>query len=87
MSSVLAGYSPRKASSLRMLESSRIPMLFIHGDDDHFVGTYMLDACFSAKESGGKEKLLIRDAGHGEAYLRDPQRYFTVLRDFLSRYV
>ena len=87
MSSVLAGYSPRKASSLRMLGSSRIPMLFIHGDDDHFVGTYMLDACFSAKESGGKEKLLIRDAGHGEAYLRDPQRYFTVLRDFLSRYV
>lgn len=87
MSSVLAGYSPRKASSLRMLGSSRIPMLFIHGDDDHFVGTYMLDACFSAKESGGREKLLIRDAGHGEAYLRDPQRYFTVLRDFLSRYV
>ena len=87
MSSILAGYSPRKASSLRMLSSSRIPMLFIHGDDDHFVGTYMLDICFSVKVSGEKEKLLIRDAGHGEAYLRDPQVYFTVLRDFLSRYV
>lgn len=87
MSKVIAGYTPKEASSLDMLSSSRIPMLFIHGDDDNFVGTYMLDICYNAKIEGEKEKLLIEDAGHGEAYLRNPELYFTTVRNFLADYV
>ena len=70
-----------------MLSESEIPMLFIHGDDDHFVGTYMLDICFDAKRNGDKEKLLVPDAGHGEAYLREPELYFDTVHEFISRYV
>ena len=85
LSSLIAGYSPRKASSLGMLEKSTIPMLFIHGSDDHFVGTYMLERNFTAKTHGSKEKLLVQDAGHGESYLRDPELYFSTVADFLDR--
>lgn len=82
-SRLLAGYSPRKASSLEMLKRSALPMLFIHGDDDHFVSTYMLDENYGACK-GKKEKLLIHDAGHAEAYLREPELYFSTVRKFLE---
>ena len=87
MSRIIAGYSPKEASSLKMLRKSRIPMLFIHGGDDNFVGTYMLDINYEAKINGEKQKLLIEDAGHGEAYLRDPERYFMAVRKFIFPYV
>ena len=87
MSRIIAGYSPKEASSLKMLRKSRIPMLFIHGGDDNFVGTYMLDINYEAKINGEKQKLLIEDAGHGEAYLRDPERYFRAVRKFIFPYL
>lgn len=87
MSKIITGYTPKEASSLDMLGKSEIPMLFIHGDDDNFVGTYMLDICYDAKTKGDKEKLLVPDAGHGEAYLREPELYFSTVHEFISRYV
>ena len=34
-----------------------------------------------------KEKLLIPDAGHGEAYTRDPETYFSTVRAFVEKYI
>lgn len=87
ISRIVTGYTPKEASSLEMLASSTIPMLFIHGDDDSFVGTYMVDICYDAKTKGEKEKLLIPDAGHGEAYTRDPETYFSTVRAFVEKYI
>ena len=84
-SRIIAGYTPKEASSLRMLKKSELPMLFIHGGSDHFVSTSMLDECFQAKIKGWKEKLIIPDAGHAEAYLRDPQLYFSTIRNFIEK--
>ncbi len=85
-SKLFAGYSPKEASSIKALKASSIPILFIHGDSDHFVGTYMLELNYSAKQ-GEKEKLLIHDAGHAEAYLREPELYFSTLKAFLSNFM
>ncbi len=85
MSRCLAGYSPKTASSLKMLEKSKVPMLFIHGGDDNFVGTYMLSENFKAKIYGNKEIFTIEDAGHGEAYLRDPEEYFKRIHSFIEK--
>lgn len=81
-----AGYTPQQASSVEMLKKSAIPMLFIHGGDDHFVGSYMLDINYNAK-NGKKEKLLIPDAGHAESYLREPTVYFSTLKAFLMKFM
>ena len=86
-SSIIAGYSPRKASSIGMLGKSSVPMLFIHGSDDSFVGTYMLSLCYEAKRNGEKEKLSVKGAGHGESYLVDPELYFSRVKTFLSRFL
>ena len=62
-------------------------MLFIHGENDSFVPFEMLDKVYAAKTQGEKEKLVIKDAGHAEAYLRDPQTYFSTAFDFLNKYL
>ncbi len=80
---IAAGYTPREASSIRMLGRSKLPMLFLHGGDDSFVSTSMLTRCFEAKKEGYKEKRIIPDAGHAEAYVRDPAGYFTAIHGFL----
>lgn len=82
-----ASYSFKEASSLKRLAKSTEPMLFIHGENDSFVPFEMLDKVYAAKTQGEKEKLVIKDAGHAEAYLRDPQTYFSTAFDFLNKYL
>ena len=82
-----ASYSFKEASSLKRLENSTKPMLFIHGKEDSFVPFDMLDKVYAAKTQGEKEQLIVEDAGHAESYLRDPQTYFTTAFNFLNKYL
>lgn len=82
---IRAGFSFRKASSLKQLEKTELPMLFVHGGADSFVGTYMLDECFAAHK-GTKRKLLVPDAGHAEAYARDPELFERTVGAFLDKF-
>lgn len=82
-----ASYSFKEASSLDRLAASTKPMLFIHGENDSFVPFEMLDEVFAAKTHGDKEKLVIKDAGHAEAYLREPETYFETAINFLEKYL
>ena len=61
-------------------------MLFIHGDNDNFVKSEMLNPLYEASK-GPKEKLLIKGAGHGEAKLRDPDTYFLAVFNFIEEYL
>jgi len=60
--------------------------LFIHGDEDNFVPSWMgrrnFEACTSEKYF-----LLVSEAGHAESYHKDPERYESCVRDFLKKYV
>ena len=80
------GYEFKAASSLEQVKKSTVPMLFIHGSDDRFVFTDMLEPLYQACASE-KEKLLIEGAGHGEARLRDPKRYYDTVFEFIDRYI
>ena len=87
MARIKAGYSIRKASSIEQLKKTDIPMLFIHGGNDKFVRTSMLDENFNAKLRGPKEKLIVEGAGHGESEVVDPELYYRTIEGFLSGYV
>jgi len=81
-----AGYSFAEASALKQVEKNTKPMLFIHGDRDIFVPTsmvYELYACCRTE----KQLLLISGAGHGDAYLTDPQTYTRELTTFIGTYM
>lgn len=80
------GWDFREASALRQVARCRLPMLFIHGDADTFVPTWMGDSLFAAKP-GVKEMWKVPGAGHATSYLMFPDKYTEKVRTFVSRYL
>ena len=83
---IKAGYSLKKASCIKQIKKSKIPILFIHGDKDKFVPFYMLDKLYNSATCP-KEKLVIKNAGHAEAQIIDPEKYWHTVRKFIKRYI
>ncbi len=83
---IKAHYDIKKASSVEQLRKAEVPVLFIHGADDHFVKTEMVYKCFDAKTNGDKDLLIVKGAGHGESATTAPDLYYGKIADFLSHY-
>lgn len=83
---VRAGYWIKDADSIKQLQKSTTPTLFIHGDEDTFVPSYMLDEVYEAANVP-KEKLLIPDAGHGGAASENPETYWSTVDAFVGKYI
>ena len=66
------------------LKHSKVPVLIIHGEEDGFVPCDMGRVCYESCASPKKKFHTIPGAGHGLAYLTDPQNYLTVAGDFFS---
>ncbi|MBQ6809281.1 MAG: alpha/beta hydrolase [Clostridia bacterium] len=80
-----AGYGLKDYSTLEALKTNKLPVLFIHGGKDTFVPTEMglrnYEACTSEKEL-----VLVDDAGHGESFLKDPEKCKVALKNFLEKH-
>lgn len=74
----LEEYTPLEA-----MKTSKIPIIFFHGEDDDFVPCHMsqdvYDACTSPKQI-----VTIPKAGHGLVYLVDNDCYFKSVVEFFS---
>src|SRR5260370_24679698 len=80
-----AGYTFGEASVLAQVKKTRKPILFIHGGEDTFVPTTMLDPLYEAS-NGPKEKCIIPSAGHGLAYATDVAVYRQRVSAFLEKF-
>lgn len=78
------GWSFRQASSLRQVAKSIKPMLFIHGDADTYVPTWMVYPLYEAK-NGMKDLWLVPEATHAVSYDMYPQEYTERVRAFLAK--
>ena len=81
-----AGYTLGEASALDQVAKSKTPMLFIHGDNDTFVPSTMLNNVYEAA-NGPKQKLLVEGAGHGEAESVAGELYWETIQHFLETYM
>jgi pimeloyl-ACP methyl ester carboxylesterase len=81
-----AGFSFKEASSVGQLKKSRVPTLFIHGTEDEFVPSYMLEENYEAAACE-KQKLAVTGAGHGLSSEVDPQLYWSTVDSFIARYM
>ncbi len=79
-----AGYFLGEASSVKQLKKTRLPILFIHGEDDSFVPFFMLDQVYDAS-AGVKEKYTVPGAKHGQAAMVAGDEYWDTVFDFLYR--
>lgn len=80
------GYDLRDASPLKAVADSRVPTLFIHGDEDKMIDVAMSYELFEAAACE-KELFIVEGAGHAQAQDKDPEVYYGRIEDFLSRYL
>lgn len=72
-------------STLEALGRCRVPVLFVHGTDDHFVPVEMTYENYKAC-AAPKELLIVPGAGHGMSYLTERARYERTLKDFWRKW-
>ena len=72
------------SSALEAVRHTRIPILLIHGEADHFVPCEMSREIHAANPDM-TELHTFPDAGHGLSFLVDPERYETLVTSFSER--
>ena len=80
---LLGGFGLDQWSTVRAVAETTRPILFFHGEEDHFVPKEMTEAAYRACRS---EKTLLEfpGAGHGLSYMADTPRYLAALRTFFD---
>jgi len=71
------------AAPIEVVDKIKVPVLFIHGDDDGLVPFEMVDRLFD-KATAPKEKFVVEGAGHADAKRKNPAAYFDKVFTFLT---
>lgn len=72
-------------SPLESVKHSKVPILFIHGEDDDFVPTHMVGKLYNAC-STEKDLLIVSGAGHACSYEKNSEIYEEKLKEFFAKY-
>ena len=80
------GWSFHEASALEQVKKCALPMLFIHGDADDFVPTWMVHPLYEAKPQP-KELWLVPEAAHAVSYKENKMEYTRRVQDFVEKYI
>ena len=80
------GWGFKEASSLNQVKKCQLPMLFIHGGDDHYVPTEMVYSLYEAK-SEPKELWIAPGAAHAMSYKDHEEEYTERVKNFVGQYI
>ena len=80
------GWGFKEASALKQIKKCRLPMLFIHGDADTYVPTWMVYALYQAKP-GEKELWVVPGVEHANAYWDCTEEYVQRTKTFVEKYM
>lgn len=80
------GWNFDKASAIKQVEKCRLPMLFIHGDKDDYVPTWMVYRLYDAKPQP-KELWVVPDADHATSYQLNKEAYTEKVKQFTDKYI
>ena len=73
-----------ETSPLEAMENCKVPVFFVHGEDDDFVPCWMTRKVYDACKSR-KYLFTVPGAGHGLAYPADPEGYLAAAREFWGK--
>lgn len=81
----IAGFGLKEYSTLDAMKTNRIPILFVDGDKDDFVPTWMTQKNY---ETCVAEKRIfwVKGAKHAESYFMDKEGYEAEVKDFLKSF-
>ncbi len=80
------GWNFKEASPLEQIKKCKLPMFFIHGDQDTYVPTHMVYTLHEAKPNE-KELWVVPGVGHANAYWDYTEEYVNRTRAFVSKYI
>ena len=80
------GWNFNEAAAREQVERCNLPMLFIHGDKDDFVPSWMGDSVHAHK-AGDKVLWKTKGVEHAESYLKFPRQYTETVRTFTNKYM
>ena len=83
---IKAGYSVKDGNAIRQVKKCKIPILFIHGEQDDFVPFAMVHELYEAAP-GEKQLFTVPGAGHGMSWIVDPVGYWRAIDGFLLKYM
>lgn len=79
---IRCGWSFGEASPLKQVAKTHIPMLFIHGDNDNFVPSWMVFPLYKAHH-GKKEIWITHGCKHAQSYNDYPKEYAMHIKKFV----
>ena len=85
LNKVVNGWSFGEASSLNQVRNCRLPMMFIHGENDTYVPTSMVYTLYYAKTEP-KELYISPGSVHAMSYRDNPQEYSKRVGEFVTEY-
>lgn len=80
------GWNFREASALEQVRKCTLPMLFIHGDADTFVPTWMVYPLYETKPEP-KELWIAPGTAHAQAYRDHTEEYTARVKAFVEKYM
>ncbi len=80
------GWNFKEASSLEQVKKCQLPMLFIHGDADTYVPTWMVYPLYFAKPEP-KEIWITHGVEHALSYKTYPKEYTKKVSSFVGKYI
>lgn len=78
------GWNFKEAAPLKQIAKCRYPMLFIHGDSDDFVPSWMVHHLHKAKQ-GSKDLWITKGVAHGMSFKTYPKEYEQRIRRFIKK--
>lgn len=75
-----------EADTVAQVKKNHVPMLFIHGAEDKFVPTEMVNDVYEANPSP-KELYIAPNADHAESYELNKEEYKQKVQNFVFKYV
>ena len=82
---IRGGFQFKQANPLNAVNKSRIPILFIHGTKDDFVPTNMVYKLYHYANYP-KQLLLIENGEHAVSRFKDPELYFSTLKQWIQQF-
>lgn len=82
---VFGRFNLEETSAVEEVKKAKVPIVFIHGKADDFVPAYMSENNYNACVSP-KRLELFEGAGHGAAYLTNPEKYINALSEIEKDY-
>lgn len=80
------GWTFGEASAISKVKKCHKPMLFIHGDNDDFVPSWMVNPLYAAKPQP-KELFIGKGSTHAHSYRDHKAEYTKRVKNFVSKYI